>query len=143
GGPGTKTRCVLDPVEPPPVYDAMPSSCPYTGSGGSITVDGTHVLYASSINSFGDKENPISITLTIDSTSPTVTCGASLPKFQYGAPGAQLESSITDPGGSGPLTPLILTPVDDHILGKRWTIITAYDIAGNAGGQVCYWDVLP
>ena len=139
---GKSIHCVLDPTEVPLSYQNLPSSCPYSGSGGSVSFDGHHTIYAAGVNSYGDQEIPIKISFTMDTTAPFVLCGPT-PTFTYGAPGAQLESSVTDPGGSGPLTPLILTPVNDRRLGKQWVIVTAYDVALNPGGQVCYYTVLP
>ena len=140
---GKSTRCILDPPEAPPAYDAMPSSCPYTGGGASISGDGVHTLYAASVNATGDKELPISISFKIDSTSPVVTCNALMPTFAFGARNALVSATITDPGGSGPRTPTASSPADTSSLGAEQVIVTGYDNAGNAGGQVCSYKVLP
>ena len=44
------TRCVLDPGSAPGGFGALPSACPFTGSGGTVGGDGGHTLYAAEID---------------------------------------------------------------------------------------------
>lgn len=76
GGSGVdETRCVLDPVSVPASFDDLPASCPYLGAGADVTADGTHVVYAASIDNAGNKETPVSQSFKIDQTDPDVSCG--------------------------------------------------------------------
>jgi len=63
-------RCVLDPSSPPVVYSDIPSGCAYAGTGGDITGDGTHTLYAASSDSAGNQGAVAGKTFKIDTTPP-------------------------------------------------------------------------
>jgi hypothetical protein len=76
GGSVAATRCVLDPAGAPASYDAIPAGCAYTGSGADVTPDGQHVLYAASIDAAGNKGTPVITSFKIDTTAPSVACGA-------------------------------------------------------------------
>ena len=69
---GIVTRCVLDPNSPPANFSALPNTpCPYLGSGASVSADGSHVVYAASIDPAGNAESIRSATFMIDTTKPT------------------------------------------------------------------------
>lgn len=140
---GKSIRCVLDPTSAPPVYDALPSGpCAFTGGGAGITGEGAHTLYAASINAFGDKELPISVSFKIDSIRPTVTCNGT-PIFPLGAPHAMVTATIADPGGSGPLPPVASAPADASATGPGQALVGGSDNAGNSLATVCPYTVLP
>jgi hypothetical protein len=136
------TRCVLDPPAAPPIYDAIPPGCPYKGkSPPLVTGDGVHTLWAASINSFGDEEQPISITFRLDSTPPTLSC-AGVPSFVIGARHAIATATVSD-ALSGPASPTASAQVNTSYLGQYGVTIGALDLAGNPGRAGCTYNVLP
>jgi hypothetical protein len=66
-----QTRCVLDPQSVPADYAALPSGeCALT----SVSADGTHTIYAASVDNAGNVESPVvSSTFEIDTTAPTIS----------------------------------------------------------------------
>lgn len=73
-----ETRCVLDPAAVPATFDDLPSPCPYTGAGASVSDDGMHTVYAAARDTAGNKEAVKSESFKIDSTTPTIV-GAVVP----------------------------------------------------------------
>jgi hypothetical protein len=71
-------RCVLDPATAPTLFSQLPASCPYT-SGGNITADGVHKLYAAAVDTTGNAGAVVSDTFQIDRTPPATTMGALSP----------------------------------------------------------------
>jgi len=64
-----QTRCVLDPARPPASFDDLPASdCSLT----SVSSDGSHTIYAASIDSNGNKEAVQSVDFKIDQTPPSL-----------------------------------------------------------------------
>jgi hypothetical protein len=135
-----QTRCELDPSVALTVFDEIPAGCSYSGAGASITGDGTHMLYAASVNSFGDKEIPVSVTLKIDVGPPTVLCPRSA-KFRAGSPGS-LTAGVTD-SISGPSSPQVSTPVNTSRVGRRRAVVTASNNAGVSTDKSCAYTVVP
>ncbi|HZV73274.1 MAG TPA: hypothetical protein VFF79_06130 [Conexibacter sp.] len=134
------TSCALDPVAPPPVFDLLPPSCPYAGAGADIAGDGSHTAYAASVDAAGDKELPVSVSLKVDRTPPTVRCGGS-PSFRFGA-GGGLTATVAD-GTSGPAPALVSVPARTTRLGHHSVTLTGADNAGNAATVQCRYTVLP
>jgi uncharacterized protein (DUF2345 family) len=128
-----ETRCALDPATPPATFQDLPASCAYL-TATSIGADGTHVLYAASIDAAGNAETPISRTFDVDQNGPTVTC-TTAPTFTVGGTGS-VTASVTD-GTSGPATSPASAAADLTTVGARTANVTGYDVAGNATTQAC------
>jgi alpha-tubulin suppressor-like RCC1 family protein len=60
-----ETRCELDPSSPPASFDDLPSGCNYLGTGADVSSVGDHVLYAASVDTQGNKEDPVSFAFEI------------------------------------------------------------------------------
>jgi hypothetical protein len=133
-----QTVCTADPPAPPTVFDLIPASCPYSGPGANIGADGSHTVYAASADAAGDKEIPVSMSLKIDATPPTLTC-APAPAFLAGATGL-LTASVTD-SGSGPATASVSAPADTSHVGSQTGTLTGSDNAGNAASVKCPYTV--
>jgi hypothetical protein len=136
-----KTNCVLDPSIALTVFDQLQDPCPFTGKGGDITGDGSHTLYAASTDAAGDKELPISVSVQIDMTPPTVTCNNPAPTFALGAAGVVTATVADDT--SGPLRPTTSTRADTSATGKQTALMIGADNAGNATTVACPYTVLP
>ena len=138
---GGGTHCELDPAAPPPVFDAMPPPCPFTGAGATISGDGSHTLYAASINKFGDKELPVSVSVKIDATPPTVICGPTR-SFTIGSRNALVTASVSD-SLSGPASPEASAQALTFALGTFGVTVYGADRAGNIGDVGCTYTVVP
>ena len=138
---GAGTNCELDPVAPPPAFDAIPPPCPFGGAGADITGDGSHTLYAASVDASGDKEVPVSASVKIDTVPPTVACiGA--PAFVYGTKRALVSARVTDLT-SGPASPIASAVADTSSIGQYGLTITGMDQAGNTARVGCDYTVIP
>jgi hypothetical protein len=126
GGSGlAATRCAIDPATPPGSYDDLPPGpC---APGLSVTGDGAHRVYATSIDSAGNKEAPVSVAFKIDATAPTLA--RTVPALTLGERAASAAPHATD-GGSGVASEscgaLSTTTAGDHVVR-----CTATDVAGN------------
>jgi len=127
-----KLSCVLDPGQAPPAFGAIAPGCAYAG-GATVTADGTHTLYAASENSFGDQENPVSLTFKVDTTPPKITCGATPaakePVFTYGQSGATVSGVLSD-AVSGPASLGVLAHVGTRTLGSHKADVRGSNLAG-------------
>jgi hypothetical protein len=139
GTRATQTVCTADPSAPPTVFDLIPASCPYSGPGANIGADGFHTVYAASVDVAGDKEIPVSASLKIDATPPTLTC-ASAPSFLPGARG-RIAASVSD-AGSGVAAASVSVPANTSHAGSHTATLRASDNAGNTASVKCRYTVL-
>lgn len=133
------TSCVLDPTQAPTVFQEIYAACSYSG-GAAITANGSHVLYAASIDPAGDAELPISASVMIDTTDPTLTCGAK-PSFPVYARHAVLTATVSDPV-SGPVATQITAAAKTSKVGRVEATLTGADEAGNTTSTKCSYVVL-
>jgi hypothetical protein len=135
--------CVLDPGQAPPAFGAIAPGCAYAG-GGLVTTDGTHTIYAASQNSFGDQENPVSLTFKIDVTPPKITCGtatgATEPVFNYGQSNATVPGILTD-SVSGPASLAVLADASTLSLGAHQANVRGSNLAGVSKTVKCSYFV--
>jgi hypothetical protein len=76
----THTYCVLDPASVPTVFADLPAFCAYTGAGASVSADGTHTIYAASVDSHGNQESPVvSHSFKIDASAPGIVYAGASP----------------------------------------------------------------
>jgi hypothetical protein len=136
--PKAKVSCVADPPQPPPVFDAM-DACPSAGL--AISGNGTHTIYAASKNSYGDKELPVSMSVRIDATPPTLTCKRT-PSFPFGDPNAVVTATVTD-HISGPATSTVSAFADTSSLGRSTATVSGASLAGLNGVVDCPYNVVP
>lgn len=138
---GAKINCELDPPQAPPAFAAIPAGCAFTGSGGPVTANGVNTLYAASANKAGDDENPVSVTIDIDTSTPTMTC-VSVPAFGLGARHAQVSATVAD-SVSGPVTPLVRTGVSRSQAGPHTATLSGSNMAGTTSYAYCPYTVAP
>ena len=136
GGSGvSQTNCELDPATAPLSYDDIPSGCAVT----SISTDGTHTIYAASIDNSGNKETPVSATVKLDQTPPVVTCNAE-PTFTLNGTGGSVSATVTD-ATSRPAAATISASADVASAGAKSVSLTGYDNAGNSTTVSCPYQV--
>jgi hypothetical protein len=131
------TRCVVDPPAAPASYDALPAGC----SLGAIAADGSHTIYAGSLDATGDREQPVSAAFKIDRTPPVLSCQGT-PSFPVHARNEQVVASVAD-ATSGPAAPLVSSVADTSGVGAHSVRLSASDNAGNVGSVSCSYRVLP
>jgi hypothetical protein len=132
------TRCTADPAAAPTVYQEIPDSCPYSGSGADIGAGGQHTVYAASADTAGDQELPISTSLMVDATPPTVTCTAE-PSFLIGSAGS-VTATVAD-AVSGPATPTVSSAARTRRVGTQSVTVTGTNNAGGAASVKCPYKV--
>ncbi|HEX6943043.1 MAG TPA: hypothetical protein VF128_08935 [Gemmatimonadaceae bacterium] len=133
GSSVAETRCVLDPTTVPTSFDDLPgAAC----SVSSVAGDGTHVIYAASIDGAGNKESIQQASLQIDATPPAVTCPTPAPVFAVGSTGNTLSAAVSD-GGSGPVNATVSAPAPASTSGQQAVQLTGADRAGNTTQVSC------
>jgi hypothetical protein len=138
---GMTIHCALDPIQAPTLYDELPTSCPFTGSGAAVTGDGVHMLYAAAIDSSGDKEIPVSIAIHVDTTPPVTTCVGN-PSFVFGHHG--LVTATVSDQISGPVAPVVSAPaITGFALGRQELSLGGTNNAGLSSVALCPYTVLP
>jgi hypothetical protein len=134
GGSVAETRCVMDPATIPASFDDLPgASC----SLSSVASDGSHVIYAASIDGAGNKEGIQLASLQIDAIPPTVTCPTPAPTFAVGSTGNILSASVSDGAGSGPVNASVSAPAPASTSGQQAVQLTGEDRAGNTTQVSC------
>jgi hypothetical protein len=133
GSSVAETRCVMDPATVPASFDDLPgAAC----SLSSVTSDGTHVIYAASIDGAGNKESIQQASLQIDATPPTVSCPTPAPIFAVGSTGNILSAAVSD-GVSGPVNAIVSAPAPATTPGQQAVQLTGTDRAGNTTQMSC------
>jgi hypothetical protein len=136
-----ETRCVLDPSVAPTTFADLPAGpCAYLGSGAAVTTDGSHSLYAASIDVAGNAEAPVLAQFMIDQTPPEVTCAASAPFFLLNEAGGTVNASVGD-SGSGPSVASVSAATDTSSVGDKSALLMGSDVAGNASTVACPYTV--
>ena len=138
---GATVSCILDPPIAPPAFGAIPPGCAFTGSGGTVTGDGIHTLYAASMNSFADQEDPVSAVVMIDTTPPRLTCNGQ-PSFRAGARNAKVTATVTD-AISGPVSPVVSARANTSSVGLHRVILHGANNAGFGLDLFCIYTVTP
>ena len=131
-----KVNCIFDPPAVPTVFGEIPSGC----SALSISGDGFHTVYAASMNSFGDQENPIDAVVKIDTTPPVVTCNGN-PSFRAGRRHAVVTATVTDQI-SGPVAPIVSAPANTSSVGTHDATLVGLNNAGALLDISCSYHVL-
>ena len=131
-----ETRCVLDPASPPSTFDDIPAGCDYAGTGADVTSDGSHTLYAASIDADNDESPVVSRTFAIDATAPGVSCDQATPTFTVGDTGADLSATVTD-DTSLPVDTTVSQATDVSTGGAKAVSLTGFDNAGNSNSATC------
>ncbi len=138
---GATINCELDPVAPPPVFEAILPGCSFTGAGASITGNGGHSFYAAAENVLGDDGDVVDATMKIDVGPPPITCGAS-PSFPFATAGAKLTATLAD-AVSGPASEMLSVPVHTSTLGPQTVQVAGENNAGTAAVKSCPYTVTP
>jgi hypothetical protein len=138
--PVTDIRCTLDPTGPPSSFAALPPGCGFDApAGGVLSANGAHTLFAAAANSAGGTSPPVSASVRIDTTPPTVTC-SSAPTFTLGGPGGVVAATVSD-ATSGPTSTALVAPADTSSPGTRSVTLTGRDNAGNTATASCPYTV--
>lgn len=140
GSGGAKSNCVVDPATPPAVFAQIATGCPLN-SGAQIVGNGIHTVWAASVNSFGDQENPISVTVKIDSLVPVMACEPA-PTFRFGQRRTKVTATVSDPY-SGPVSPVVSATVQTNRPGRHTVQLTGANNAGTTNDINCRYTVLP
>lgn len=138
---GATVNCTLDPTIAPPVFAAIPPGCSFTGAGASVSGDGIHMLYAASMNSFGDQELPVTFVIKVDTKPPRVRCNGH-PVFQAGARHARVRATVSDQI-SGPASPIVSVHANTSHVGVHHADIAGANNAGFTLDTICSYTVLP
>ena len=133
-------NCIIDSPQAPPAFGAIPAGCPFSGSGGSVTGDGIHTLWAASMNSFGDQELPVAFTIKVDTTPPRVRCNGR-PSFPAGSR-HRVSATVTDQI-SGPVKPIVSVRANTSRLGVHRALLAGRNQAGFLLDVFCNYVVTP
>jgi virginiamycin B lyase len=136
----TETRCELDPATPPALFADIATGCAYTGAGAAVASDGQHTIYAASQDTAGNQEEPVSASLEIDQTPPTLACNTA-PTLVLNGAGGSVSASVSD-ATSGPATASVSVPADVTTAGQKSASLTGYDNAGNSATITCPYQVI-
>jgi hypothetical protein len=115
-------------------------STPRTGSF-PLSSDGTHDIVCEATdgmtpaNTGASATSDNEVTVKIDGTPPTVTCGPT-PVFVLNGPGGLVSATVTD-GTSGPVSAVVSAPADVSVAGAHTVDLTGEDKAGNETTEAC------
>ena len=148
-GAGNTTNCDLDLPSAPTVFDELDSPCAFSGSGADITGNGVHLLWAASMNSFGDKETPVAFAIEIDNNPPSMRC-VGRPSFVAGSRHKRVEATVADAvsgppsptrcrGHSAPLCPPARTPGASLRTRSRWWVRTTPGSQASCTATTPWW----
>ena len=132
-------RCQLDGTAPATFNELPSGSC----SIGTVTAEGTHVVYATSKDNAGNTEAPVkSTSFKIDKTAPTLTWAGGIndsDSFVFGsvppAPTCTAQDALSGPKSC------VVTDYSD-LVGSHTVIATALDQAGNQTVETRHYTVL-
>jgi len=133
--------CELDPAAAPSVFGAIQPGCPYKGSGATVAASGAHTVWASSQNSFGDQDSPVSASFNVDTGPPKITCEHE-PVFPFGQPKVAVTGTLSD-SVSGPSSQALSMPARTSRLGKRSVRLSGSNNAGIRAQTSCKYFVEP
>ena len=128
-GAVAETRCALDPASTPASFADLPAgSCSLLGNG----ADGTHALYAASIDTDGNAEATVaSAAFKVDKTAPTLSPSLNVTSVVVGQTGVEAVPNASDPTSG--LASSSCEAVDTSLTGVQTIDCTATDNAGNVG----------
>jgi YVTN family beta-propeller protein len=131
-----QTRCVLDPATVPASFDDLPSGdCALS----TVSTDGTHTIYAASIDSNGNKETLESVTFQIDQTPPTLAPTFSPSTIYLGQTGVTASPNASD--ATSGVASSSCGSVDTSTAGDHTVTCTATDNAGNTASATVHYTV--
>jgi hypothetical protein len=129
---------MLDPASTPVSFFDLPSSCPYTGTGASVSADGSHVLYAAAVDSNGNAGAVVSAGFQIDTTPPALSPSISPSPVLLNGPATASPNASDPTPGSGHASASCPVP-PTSAAGVQAITCTAADNAGNtATAQLSY-----
>jgi hypothetical protein len=134
-------QCEADPPAAPTLYGEIPTGCAFSGAGAAVAGNGSHTIYAASQNSFGDQENPVSLSFNVDSSVPTITC-TGYPLFTYGGRSAVVTGTLSD-AVSGPQDEPLSQAAVTSKLGAGSAALSGSSTAGQPLTILCPYYVTP
>jgi hypothetical protein len=140
GAGAVTTRCMLDPALAPTAFDELTPGCA-AGRGAVVSAEGEHVVHAASRDGVGNTEPLRTAPFRIDTTAPTVSCGA-IRTFVRGQRGARVPATVAD-ALSGPASAEVLAGVSTGRAGAAEAKVVGADRAGNTATAECAYDVVP
>jgi hypothetical protein len=134
GLPVSQTRCEADPAAAPATFaDLPPNAC------GQVSSDGLHTAFAASSDTQNQTSPVVSASFKLDSTPPTLKCGAP-PSLIAGGPRGTVQASVTD-HESGAAASTVSASVGTSLPGSKTVTLTGSDIAGNRATVKCHYTV--
>jgi hypothetical protein len=108
-----------------------------TGLTASVTItgEGTHTIGARAFDNAGNVSTPVSATVNIDLTPPTVTCQAA-PTFTWNQSNAKVTATVMD-ALSGAAASTVSATVPTSQVGTHSVTLTGADKAGNTASANC------
>src|SRR5205085_2858410 len=131
--------CGLDLVPAPATFAALLAGCAYTGTGGIVSSDGAHTVYAASRDVVGNAGMPISKTFRIDTTAPVITLTGVTSGATYllgAVPTATCVTADVTAGVAASSTVSVSGGNAQHVGRYTATCSLATDKAGNRAGPV-------
>jgi hypothetical protein len=124
--------------------DTLAGTGPATGTepafSAQVSGEGVHVLDCTATDEAGNTSGPVTDTIRIDTTPPTLACAATAPEFLLGQAGAIVSASVSD-SRSGPDASTVWAAVDTTSAGPGTAVLTGHDLAGNTAAVTCPYTV--
>jgi hypothetical protein len=132
-----QTRCVVDPSVAPVAFGDLPdAAC----TGGMISGDGSHAVYAASIDTAGNVEHPvISASFKIDETDPSIAPSLNVTTIALNQTGVVASANASD--ATSGLASSGCDPVDTSTAGPHVVACDATDNAGNSASASIHYVV--
>jgi hypothetical protein len=131
-----QTRCVLDPATAPTSFDDLPdAACSLT----SVSADRQHTIYAASVDATGNKETPVSATLNVDGTKPTLAPTVSSSPVLLNQTGVTASPNAND--ATSGLDSSSCDPIYTSTPGDHTGTCSATDNAGNTNSATIHYVV--
>lgn len=127
--------CVVDPAQAPPVFAAIAPGCEFASGFVRFALNGTHTIYAATENTFGDQQNPVSVTFKLDTKRPKLTCRYE-PSFSLDQSKAVVLATLRDTV-SGPASKRVMAIASTTRAGRHTVRIRGRNVAGLWGSVVC------
>jgi hypothetical protein len=122
-----QTRCALDPASVPATFDDLPNAACTIGT---VSTDGTHAVYAASVDTEGNVEIPVvSAGFKIDQTNPDLAPSLSSTTITLNQSGVTASPNATD--ATSGVASASCDPIDTSTAGVHSVECTATDNAGN------------
>jgi YVTN family beta-propeller protein len=136
----SEIRCVLDHASQTVTFDDLPATCPFSGNGNWVSTDGSHTLYAASMD-YAENTSPVlSQTIHVDQTAPTLN-----PTITPSATILLNGTATVTPGAIDTISGIAsqsCESLDTSTLGAKSLTCAATDNAGNQSTKIISYNVI-